>query len=68
MMDAKKIALSALLIILAGTMVVVTVATTINKTSSKTTIETNLDDGSSAYQTLLNYLQLFGDPIGGGWP
>lgn len=67
-MDAKKIALSALLIILAGTMVVATVATTINNASSKTSIETNLDGGSSALQTVLDYLQLFGDPIGGGWP
>lgn len=68
MMDAKKIALSALLIILAGTMVVATVATTIIKTPSIISIETNLDDGSSAYQTLLDCLQLYGDPKGGGWP
>ena len=57
-----KIALLALLVILAATTIFAATAAAFNEAPSTASIKTNLDEENS------NYVPLAGDPRGGGWP
>lgn len=57
-----KIALLALLVILAATTIVATITAAFNEAPSTASIKTNLEEENS------NYVSLVGDSRGGGWP
>lgn len=63
-----KIALLALLVILAATTLFATITAAFNEAPSITSIRTNADEEISDYLTLCNYTQPEGKDKGGGWP
>ena len=63
-----KIALLALLVILAATTMFVTIVAVFNEAPSIKSAETNLDEKISDCLTLCNYTRPQGKPKGGGWP
>lgn len=63
-----KIALLALVVILAATTIVASVATVFNEAPLISNVEPNLDGKVSDHLTLCNYTEPQGKDKDGGWP
>jgi len=63
-----KIALVALLVILAATTISAAITAALNEAPSIKSVKTNFDEKISAHLTLCNYTEPQGDDKGGGWP